>query len=255
MAAHFVPSDQVAQIRRRLTHPVIDADGHLAEFMPMVIDCMREVADDAVAERFIRFRRSPFTSGEGYLPTRVFFGSPPTLDRMTVMLPKLLYRRLEEIGLDFALLYPTSGLSVLSNPDDELRQAAARALNTYYAQGLRRAPRPARARRGHPDVQPRRGGGRARLRRRHPRPQGSGDERDGAAHGSPRRLGRVVGRHARPRQPPRLRPAVGDAAWSSAWCRPSTASATGGGAGCRRRTTSTTTWATSPPRRRRRAAR
>ncbi len=52
---------------------------------------------------------------------------------MTVLLPKLLYRRLEEIGLDFALLYPTSGLSVLSNPDDELRQAAARALNTYYA--------------------------------------------------------------------------------------------------------------------------
>ena len=128
-----MPSDEVARIRRRLTHPVIDADGHLAEFMPMVIDCMREVADDAVAERFIRFRRSPFTSGEGYLPTRVFFGSPPTLDRMTVMLPELLYRRLEEIGLDFALLYPTSGLSVLSNPDDELRQAAARALNTYYA--------------------------------------------------------------------------------------------------------------------------
>jgi predicted TIM-barrel fold metal-dependent hydrolase len=63
----------------------------------------------------------------------VFFGSPPTLDRTTVTLPKLLYRRLEEIGLDFALLYPTSGLSVLSNPDDELRQAAARALNTYYA--------------------------------------------------------------------------------------------------------------------------
>ncbi len=133
MALDFVPSEEVARIRRGLTHPVIDADGHLAEFMPMVVDCMREVADDAVAERFVRFRRSPFTSGEGYLPTRVFYGSPPTLDRMTVMLPKLLYQRLEEIGLDFALLYPTSGLSVLSNPDDELRQAAARALNTYYA--------------------------------------------------------------------------------------------------------------------------
>ena len=63
----------------------------------------------------------------------MFFGNPLGLDRMTVLLPKLLYRRLEEIGLDFALLYPTAGLSVLSNPDDELRQAAARALNTYYA--------------------------------------------------------------------------------------------------------------------------
>jgi len=131
-ASDFMPSDRVSQIRGRLTHPIIDADGHLVEFMPMVIDCMREVADNAVAERFIRYRRSPFTSGGGYLPTRVFFGNPLGLDRMTVLLPKLLYRRLDEIGLDFALLYPTSGLSVLSNPDDELRQAAARALNTYY---------------------------------------------------------------------------------------------------------------------------
>ena len=129
----FTPSDRVSQIRRRLAHPIIDADGHLVEFMPMVIDCMREVADDEVAERFISYRRSPFTSGGGYLPTRVFFGNPLGLDRMTVLLPKLLYRRLEEIGLDFALLFPTSGLSVLSNPDDELRQAASRALNTYYA--------------------------------------------------------------------------------------------------------------------------
>ena len=133
MTFDFAPSDEVARVRRRLGHPVIDADGHLVEFMPMVIDCLREIADDAVAERFVEFRRSPFTSGGGYLPTRVFYGNPLGLDRMTVMLPKLLYRRLEEIGLDFALLYPTSGLSVLSNPDDELRQAAARAFNTYYA--------------------------------------------------------------------------------------------------------------------------
>jgi predicted TIM-barrel fold metal-dependent hydrolase len=134
MDLNFVPSDRVSKIRRRLTHPIIDADGHLVEFMPMVIDCMREIAGNSVAERFIRYRRSPFTSGGGYLPTRVFFGNPLGLDRMTVLLPKLFYQRLEEIGIDFALLYPTSGLSVLSNPDDELRQAAARALNTYYAQ-------------------------------------------------------------------------------------------------------------------------
>jgi len=63
MDLYFVPSDEVARIRRGLSHPVIDADGHLAEFMPMVVDCMREVADAAVAERFVRFRRSPFTSG------------------------------------------------------------------------------------------------------------------------------------------------------------------------------------------------
>jgi predicted TIM-barrel fold metal-dependent hydrolase len=132
MAPAFVPSDQVAGIRRRLGRPVVDADGHLVEFMPMVLDCLRELAGAAVADRFVEFRRSPFTSS-GFLPTRVFFGNPLGLDRMTVILPELLYRRLEEIGLDFALLYPTSGLSVLSIPDDELRQAATRALNTYYS--------------------------------------------------------------------------------------------------------------------------
>ena len=124
------------------------------------------------------------------------------------MLPELLYRRLEEIGLDFALLYPTSGLSVLSNPDDELRQAAARR-STPTTPSVRRLPRPARAGRRHPHVHPRRGGRRARPRRRHARAQGRGHERRRAPERPTRRLARVVGRHARPRQPPRLRPALG----------------------------------------------
>jgi hypothetical protein len=154
LAIDFTPSIEVAQIRRRLAHPIIDADGHLVEFMPMVIDCMREVADDAVAERFIQYRRSPFTSGGGYLPTRVFFGNPLGLDRMTVLLPKLLHRRLEEIGLDFALLYPSAGLSVLSNPDDELRQAAGPGTEHLLRPSVRRLPRSSRARRRHPHVHP-----------------------------------------------------------------------------------------------------
>ena len=98
----------------------------------MVIDCMREVADDAVAERFVRFRRSPFTSGEGYLRTRVFFGSPPDARSHDRDVAELLYRRLEESG-STSRCCTHVGLSVLSNPDDELRQASARALNTYYA--------------------------------------------------------------------------------------------------------------------------
>ena len=109
MALDFVPSDEVAVIPRRLTHPVIDADGHLVEFMPMVVDCIREVADDTVAERFVQFRRSPFTWA-GVPSHPGVLREPSTLDRMTVMLPALLHRRLDEIGIDFALLYPTSGL-------------------------------------------------------------------------------------------------------------------------------------------------
>jgi predicted TIM-barrel fold metal-dependent hydrolase len=132
----FAPSEAVSRIRSRLDHPVIDGDGHLLEVVPLVIDYLRDVAGNDVAERFLKFNRARFTSGEGFLPVRVFHGLPAanTLDRMTVTLPELLYRRLDEIGIDFALLYPSLGLTILSYTDDELRQATARALNTYFAE-------------------------------------------------------------------------------------------------------------------------
>ena len=51
------------------------------------------------------------------------------------MLPRLLYERLDELGLDFAVLYPSSFM--LFAPfirDAELRRAACRAFNLYAAQ-------------------------------------------------------------------------------------------------------------------------
>jgi predicted TIM-barrel fold metal-dependent hydrolase len=133
---NFVPSREVSRIRGRLDHPIVDGDGHLLEFMPLVFDLVREIADDGVARRLADDMRQAPSARSGFLPVRVFFGLPErnTLDRMTVALPELLYRRLDEIGLDFALLYPSAGLTMLGNPDAELRQAAARALNTYFAE-------------------------------------------------------------------------------------------------------------------------
>jgi predicted TIM-barrel fold metal-dependent hydrolase len=49
------------------------------------------------------------------------------------MLPRLLYERLDEIGIDVAVLYPTAGLMVMAVDDDELRCALARACNRYAA--------------------------------------------------------------------------------------------------------------------------
>ena len=63
-----------------------------------------------------------------------------TLDRATSFLPKLMHARMDEIGLDFAVVYPSMGLFVLTLPgvaDDELRQASARAFNNYYAEVFR----------------------------------------------------------------------------------------------------------------------
>ena len=46
----FLPSAEVTAIRSRLDHPIIDADGHAIEYLPLVRDILREQAgDDAVA--------------------------------------------------------------------------------------------------------------------------------------------------------------------------------------------------------------
>ena len=137
MSFAFVPTDAVARVRARIDHPVIDADGHLLEFLPLVNDLVREVAGNDVADRYQRFmRRALAPDDAGFMPARVFWGLPEehTLDRMTVTLPKLTYERADEMGLDFLLLYPSFGLTVLAVPDEEVRRAVVRALNTYYAE-------------------------------------------------------------------------------------------------------------------------
>jgi len=137
MTFSFRPNDDVARIREQLDHPVIDADGHLIEFLPLVDELVREIADAGVAERYRQFMRRALAPDDGgFMPARVFWGLPEenTLDRMTVTLPALTHRRAEELGLDFLLLYPSFGLTVLTMPDAEVRQAVARALNRYYAE-------------------------------------------------------------------------------------------------------------------------
>jgi predicted TIM-barrel fold metal-dependent hydrolase len=135
------PADRV---RARLDHPVIDSDGHHVEFLPLVEDLLREIAGDAVLSRFERitrgaaFARSLDPAARRQLAlTRIpFWGLPArnTLDRATAMLPRLLHERLDELGIDFAVLYPTYGLIPIHLPDEELRRASCRAFNRYAAE-------------------------------------------------------------------------------------------------------------------------
>src|SRR6202035_1321038 len=60
-----------------------------------------------------------------------------TLDRATAMMPKLLYQRLDEIGIDFAVIYPTAGLRLPRIKDDETRRAVIRAYNIVSAEYFR----------------------------------------------------------------------------------------------------------------------
>ncbi len=48
---NFVRSDATEKIRQRLDHPVIDGDGHVIEFYPVVRDFPIEEAGEGVAER------------------------------------------------------------------------------------------------------------------------------------------------------------------------------------------------------------
>jgi predicted TIM-barrel fold metal-dependent hydrolase len=57
-----------------------------------------------------------------------------TLDRATAMLPRLLRARLDQTGVDFAVLYPSSGLFATAIENAEVRQAVCRAHNAYHAE-------------------------------------------------------------------------------------------------------------------------
>jgi predicted TIM-barrel fold metal-dependent hydrolase len=131
------------EIRDRLGHPVIDADGHIIELVPLVRDFLADDAGDAVARRFdatlagtalVRPLDDATRRAAGYSRSG-WWGLPAanTLDRATAMLPRLLAERLDDLGIDLAVLYPTLGLMPMALDDDELRCGLARACNRYYA--------------------------------------------------------------------------------------------------------------------------
>lgn len=140
----YLPSDEVQAIKKQLDHPVIDGDGHLIEYTPLIRDFLVEIAGEEIAKRFdmmqngsVLSRQVPLEAKRGLGMTRFSWWGVPTvntLDRATAMMPRLMYERMDELGLDYALLFPTYGLTVTALPDAELRQAMARAFNRYYAE-------------------------------------------------------------------------------------------------------------------------
>jgi len=125
---------EIEAIRRSLDHPVVDGDGHLLESVPMLFDTLRRIAGPELADRLAATLPTLFTgpgSIEDGLPRGPWWPSPTdALYQATVMVPALLAERLEEIGLDFVVLYPSLGLALCTIPDAEIRCASLRALNT-----------------------------------------------------------------------------------------------------------------------------
>lgn len=64
-----------------------------------------------------------------YRPSWWSFPARNSLDRATAMFPALLRERLDEFGIDFAVVYSTMGIFLPRIADSEMRQAGCRALN------------------------------------------------------------------------------------------------------------------------------
>lgn len=134
-----------AAVRARLEHPIIDGDGHWLEPVPLFLDYLREVAGSSVVERYIGkakeagwYGMTPQERMDKRLHRPTWWGEPAnTLDRATAMIPRLLYERLDDFGIDFALIYTSLGLFHISGPDEELRRAISRAVNVMNAEVFR----------------------------------------------------------------------------------------------------------------------
>lgn len=140
-----------ASIRARLDHPIVDADGHIVESLPVLVETIRSLAGSAVADRFGGASKTfasrsksagALVSEEGFdpvqgQPIQPWWALPTrTIDRATGFLPALLHERLDELGIDYSVLYPSVGLAVIGSPDDALRRAASRAINLYLAERI-----------------------------------------------------------------------------------------------------------------------
>ena len=138
-------SCSAAEIRANLDHPVIDVDGHILEFFPVFLDFLKQVAGPDMVSRFSTrlknsddagwYAKTPAERRRRRIARPPFFSNPTrhTMDRATAMLPGLLRERLDELGLDFTIVYPTLGFYLVAEEDDDVRPAVCRAYNTMVA--------------------------------------------------------------------------------------------------------------------------
>jgi hypothetical protein len=135
-----------AEIRRRLGHPVIDTDGHFTELAPVFEEYVAEYGGPSLVDAMRRISRdisSYFEDnsdqagrrdrGDRGLPIYWTVPAANTLDRATSALPRLLYERLPEFGLDFSILFPTRSLFYPHIVEADVRLPMCRAFNHYVA--------------------------------------------------------------------------------------------------------------------------
>jgi predicted TIM-barrel fold metal-dependent hydrolase len=133
-----------SDVRREAGHPVIDADGHVLELVDATHPYLRESLG---SERFEQWRKRGPLAGLSQrartaeerratrTPQGAWWGTQTVnvLDRATATLPALLHERMGEIGIDYAVLYPTNTLLTCAEEDPELRQGLCAGFNAFSA--------------------------------------------------------------------------------------------------------------------------
>ncbi len=143
MTGHQATRSQ--SIRQGLDHPVIDCDGHLIEYGPLLLDYLEREAGADTVKAWAKygdeltaaswFRQTPASRAHHRIGRPAWWATPAanTLDRATAQLPALRRERMAAFGIDYAVLFPSAGLGLVNLPNDELRPQLCRAYNTMVA--------------------------------------------------------------------------------------------------------------------------
>ncbi|MGD0392619.1 MAG: amidohydrolase family protein [Acidimicrobiales bacterium] len=136
-----------SEIHRHLSHPVVDIDGHMAEFFPVLAPYLEREGLSLDHPALARLAppyggtdrtwhtQTPEERAATRTPREPWWSAPAgrTIDLATALFPELLYERLDELGIDFGVVYPSLGLVFLHTPDERYRRGTCRALNRANA--------------------------------------------------------------------------------------------------------------------------
>ncbi len=131
------------EIRSRLDHPVIDADGHTTEFVPALAEYLREEGIGSEFEELFRGVLGAVADWYSVPPSvriRKHMTKPPwwtrpmrnVSDRAAASFPRYLRSRMDELGCDVSIVYPSTGLAFFQIRDEDVRRGGCRALNRYH---------------------------------------------------------------------------------------------------------------------------
>src|SRR3954452_8378641 len=103
-----------ADVRASLDHPVIDADGHVQEYVPAALPYLREAMGAKAFDRYfeqgtalaaIMGAGTPEWRLARRLPQSAWWATPAknTRDLATAVFPGLLVERMAELGVDYSV--------------------------------------------------------------------------------------------------------------------------------------------------------